>query len=459
MRAVSPFIEVPTRGLRAMDTYFNAIAFDGEIAAYARRLSNQRGLTGEARMKFETDFRFNPTKEAVGSAMKQAKYSTFMDDPMWFSAAMIKMRSQAPGGRFVVPFVNTIGNLLKRGVEMTPGVGLTLARGQKPAQVIAKQIEGLIIAYAMFDKLEKGEITGAYPKNPAERDAWKRQGKLAFSAKIGDKYHSYRRIEPFGTPIALTAIAYEDLVKADWGEDASVDIMAKLASDMKDYLLDSAYLKGVSDLFGKTYAGGKRIINFTNNVLSSFVPYSSFWRSIARSYEALTEGDVTLRESKRENGAWYDPYIMRLPGQPKKFPAQLNVWGEDIKIEGNMFRQWVPYKAATATNDPVEIGLEKLNVHPGMPSKKMVHRGNKITLDDDIYRNYVMAAGAKTYEYYKKLMSRPTYQKQIEKAMGDVNRYEGMAKNLHDIYTNFKNKYRRKALQEQLKRNKMRRVK
>ena len=45
-----------------------------------------------------------------------------------------------PGGRFVVPFVNTIGNLLKRGVEMTPGVGIAMARGQNPSEVIAKHL-------------------------------------------------------------------------------------------------------------------------------------------------------------------------------------------------------------------------------------------------------------------------------------------------------------------------------
>ena len=466
LRAAAPYMSIPTKALRAMDVFFNAVAFDGEVASMARRVSNKRGLKGEARSVFENEYRMNPPKEALESAMKQAKYSTFMDDPGFFSQGVIKMRGQIPGGRFVVPFVNTIGNLLKRGVEMTPGIGLVepLTRklagkpGQVASQVMAKQLEGAILTYMLMEKIEAGEITGDVPTDPAAKRAFYRQGKLPWSAKIGDKYRAYRRAEPFNTIIATAAIAHDKITNAK--DDATkTDIFLGIVDDMKDNFIDSAYMSGVSRLFFNRYKNdnGNHIKNFANNIIASFVPYSSFLRSMARSYEALDKGDVTLRERERPEGKWYDPFLMQLPEMPKKFPARLNVWGEDIKIEGNMFRQWLPYKYTTASKDPVEIGLEKLNVHPDVPAKKIKHKGEMVTLDDDIYRKYAMGAGARTYEYYSKLMSRPRYMAQIDKAVTNEKQFEKMSKNLHDVWTSNKKKYRKKALKEQLKRNKQRR--
>jgi hypothetical protein len=457
LRLAAPYMSVPTKGLRAMDVFFNSIAFDGEVAAFARRLSNTRGLKGEARSAFETKFRMNPSKEALASASKKAKYATFMDDPGFFSQAVIKVRSQAPGGRFVIPFVNTIGNLLKRGVEMTPGLGLAVAKGQKPGQVIAKQIEGAIITYLLAEKMDKGEIIGDVPDDPAERKAFYRAGKIPWSIKWGDNYYSYRRIEPFNTVISTMAIAYDKIVNAK-DEATKLEIFLAIADDMKDNFIDSAYLQGVSRLFFNRWKtdDGRHIKNFANNVISSFVPYSSFLRSMSRSYEALVEGDVTLREKQRPGGAWYDPYIMQLPSMPKKFPARLNVWGKDIKIQGGMFRQWLPYKMSTATDDPVELGLEMLNVYPDLPNKKIKRDGKMITLDDDIYRDFAMSAGDDTYRFYAKLMARKRYQKQMKKAMTDEELWKGMVKELHSVYNNFKKEYREIAVEKQFKRNKRR---
>jgi hypothetical protein len=128
MRKVAPLVSAPTRALRAMDVWFNGIAWDGAINSMARRTSIQKGLKGDAAKAFETKFKKNPPEWAVEAAHNEAKHSTFMDDPDKFTAAIIRARDEAPWGtgRLVIPFVNTISNLTKRGVELTPGLGVLL---------------------------------------------------------------------------------------------------------------------------------------------------------------------------------------------------------------------------------------------------------------------------------------------------------------------------------------------
>ena len=119
LRKAAPFFTLATRALRTMDVWANSIAFDTQINALAERAANQKGLKGEEKNKFVLKLRENPTKKMIEDSKAFAKYSTFMDDPGKFTEWVNQGRGKIPGGRFVIPFVNTVGNLMKRGVEMT----------------------------------------------------------------------------------------------------------------------------------------------------------------------------------------------------------------------------------------------------------------------------------------------------------------------------------------------------
>ena len=82
--------------------------------------------------------------------------------------------------QFIFPFMNTLVNLGKRGLEMTPGVGLMAEMsyrrfdpqfnrdsfGHRPSDIIAKQIEGMALAAMIFLLLDNEELVGAMPQDP-----------------------------------------------------------------------------------------------------------------------------------------------------------------------------------------------------------------------------------------------------------------------------------------------------
>jgi hypothetical protein len=294
---------------------------------------------------------------------------------------------------------------MKRGLEMTPGLGLGLAKGQHPADLLAKQFEGTVISALMLLKAHDGEVTAGAPKSKSEREAFYRQGKKAWSIKHGDNWIQYRRVEPFNTVLASAASAYEGLQRAKDDEEAT-RVFTNVVSDIKNNLIDASYLQGVSqilDRYGKLDAAPKRMA-------TSLVPFSGFWRSINRSYEAAMEGNAKLYEKD----SWLAEFGQVIPGLYKLGKPEINVWGEDKTLEGGMLRQWLPYRWSKATEDNVELSLEKLNIYPGLPSKDYTHKGIKAEFDEDIYTQLAVDYGKSAYSQLDKIFSNKTVQKIID---------------------------------------------
>ncbi len=402
-------LTTPTRALRVMDVWANAAGYDAQMGALALRAGKKQGLKGESLESFQNEFLLDPPKEATQEAAEFARYATFMDEPGVISRTFLRAREEividvqakipkwvplVGGARvgkikpvwFVIPFVRTIGNLLKRGIEMTPLAGVGLARGQTPASVIAKQIEGAAIMMVVLSMIEDDRITGPLPEGKNERAAWHRQKKKPWSLKPDKTWIQYRRVEPFNTVIASIVIAHKKMFNAK-DEDTATEIFMNTAKGVKDNLIDSAYMQGVQrilDRHGQTKGMLQR-------QAATFVPFSSFWRSINRAFEVATEGETKVRETKSLLGA----FSQVIPGLSGKMPPRLNVWGEEIVLPGGIFRQWLPIKWAKETDDPVEKVLEKIGVYPGLPGKHVAIKGVRTELDDDIYRSYLKSYGSK----------------------------------------------------------------
>lgn len=402
LRALAPYISFPTRVLRAMDIWANSIAMDGQLRALARREGLKKGLSGKELEEFERKLLENPTEKMLEEAAEFARHSTFMDDPDQFTRWVIRGREMIPGARIVVPFVNTVSNLLKRGLEFTPGIGAAYMRygGKGWAEIVAKQIEGSILTLYILYKIDRGEITGPAPEDKAEREAFYRMGKLPWSIKIGDTWYSYRRLEPFSTPIAMVSILYEQLKHAE-DDDTAAEIFMKTVEGVVEYILDSSFMQGVSNIFDRY---GRRKA-FVRRFIASLVPYSSFWRSINRAYEAAVEGEAKLRDTSTLRGA----LSQTLPFGTTLAEPRLNVWGEEIVLPGGPLRQWLPYKWSAETDDPLENELWRLEIYPGMPSPNITIRGEKVRLPEKVYREYVQSFGKRLHSYLSEAIKKRPY--------------------------------------------------
>lgn len=414
LRKIAPVISTPTRALRAMDVWANTMAYDAQLGALATREGLKKGLKGDVLNKFTEEFLKKPPKTIMDEAGEYAKYATFMDDPGKVTSWIIQGREKIPGGRLLIPFVNTIANLTKRGIEMTPGLGLALAKGKPTQETIAKQIEGALVSLPILYKVANGEMTGSAPTNKTEREAFYRQGKLPWSIRRGDKWYSYRRIEPLNTVVASTAIGYEAIKKAKDDEEAT-EIFGNIADGISKNLIDSSYLQGVTNILDR-YGGRKGMVQRT---LASLVPFSSFWRSINRAYEVATEGEAKVRNTKNLLGA----FSQVIPGLSKQIKPTLNVWGEEIVLPGGVFRQWLPYKMSEVKNDITEQSLEKLGIYPGIPNKKVTIAKKDVELPEDVYKNYCVFYGNRAKRYLDKIFSKPNAQKLIDKKPEEMKKF------------------------------------
>ena len=453
IRKIAPFINPPTRALRAMDAWANAMAYDAHAQSLARRSSNELGLKGKERTAAEQKFVENLTQEQHLESMQEAKNYTFMDDPDPVTELIIKARNTPVMGPLlkftVLPFVNTISNLMKRGAELTPGVGLIkegisrgMGRGKNTPDVIAKQIEGAVIAAYVWDKIQKDEITGSMPERKSEREAWYRSGKLPYAIKMGDTWISYRRAEPYNTVIASAHAGYEAALGKNKQEDIDA-IFFDVANRMKDNIIDGSYLQGMQAVMNRHQKSEGAVARWG----SSWVPYSSFLRSMSRAYEVVTEGNAKARETGK---AYQAAFSQVLPWLIDKPPAKLDVWGNESVIPGGVFRQWLPFKWATAQDDPVEKELEKLGYFPSVPSDTVKIKGEYVKLDEDIYRKFVVDYGSKAKKRLHRIITNPNYQRVSKLNTGEDRHKTRLENEIQSI------RYlaRRKAILEQTKRNK-----
>jgi len=149
-------------------------------------------------------------------------------------------------------------------------------------------------------------------------------------------------------------------------------------------------LKGLSDLMDRR----RKRRNYFKRFAGTFVPYSSFWRSINRSIEAHMEDDAKVREIKELS----DAFAQNIPYGTLRLKPRLNVWGKKITLEGGVLRQWLPFKWRTATKDPVETELERIGLYPSIPEDTVTIDGEKYDIPEKLYDEYRILLGSDLYE-------------------------------------------------------------
>jgi len=442
LRKIAPAVTLPTRALRAMDVWAKSIASSAELHAIAKRMEKQ------GRGAYE-DLMLNPTEEMQDMAAKFADYSTFMDEPGGLTKWILKGRETIPGARFVIPFVNTIANLTKRGLEMTPGLGAILGRkaqGAAVTDVIAKQIEGAFILAILASMLAAGKITGDVPEDKNEREAFYRQGKLPWAIQIGGKWRQYRRAEPFNAPIASMAIAYDKWKET--GEEISTDLIWGALGSVINNILDASYLSGLTDVLDSVRAADRmpqKLTNILNRTAASFSPMSSFQRSFVRAVDAVGKEGAAARKPK----GMLETLYAATPGLAGRIATRKNVWGEEVVVPGSPLEQWLPWKAAKPTKDKVEQEIERLNElglasYPGMLQQFLSVKGTRVDLDEKQYDAYITESGRAVKAALDKIVNAPSWQRKKDQQKADLIKHT-----IDKVRRRVRDKFKRKLGREQ----------
>jgi hypothetical protein len=413
VRAVGAVATVPLRALTAMDTFFKAVNFTSEQYARATRKGIKAGRRGDDLAVFVQEHLDD--EDIVAGAAAFSRKTTFTDDPSKFTSEIVnKAKRMVPGLSFIVPFTNIADRLTVRGFEYTP-VGAArgvraLRRGDRAAgaDLLAKSAVGTATMMGMVGVAMSGRTTADPPRDPAERDRFFAEGKQAWSVKIGDTWVPYGQLEPFATPLALIASAWQSYEEN--GEEPGAEIAYQVAVSMAAHTLDASYMSSLQDFFDALSRGpsgeaaGKRLAAST---LSGFVPASGLQRGIARGM------DPRVVDTRAETlaGTVENALRAQTPGLRESLPARQTRFGEDAILaggaKGSYMASGTPLLTSRETPDPVEQAMEDADYRLGFVGDSI--EGTQLSPDQR--REYQRTAGQLTRQRLEIVIGSPVYQR------------------------------------------------
>lgn len=389
------------KGLQAADQFFKTLNFEGEMAALAHReavRAAQRGdipKTGIA--EFAENFISKPTNAAIDDAMEAAARRTFTSDPGKVTKYILRGRQQFPLLKFVIPFVNTPSNVLQTGLEFSPLAPLAarfrrdIAKGgAAKALALTRMGIGTSAMLAFVDMSIDGKITGSGPDpGTSEYEALRRTGWRPYTIRIGNKWVSYRGVDPITSVMGMGAdigdyvrYADDDLNSAE----AIKDMMAIGVFSMADNVLDRSFLKGLADTISAVTDPERYGPSWIDSFASSFIP-----RGLT---EVRNVADTTVRDAR----TMMDSFKNRIPWLSMTVPEKRDEWGRTISMNsgwGKAYDAMSPFYASEAKAEPIDEELIRQGFGAGHAQRAMRLEGVNISFRNraDIHNRYLELRG------------------------------------------------------------------
>jgi hypothetical protein len=206
--------------------------------------------------------------------------------------------------------------------------GTAAFKEEKIPEFYAQQVMGAGLMMATYGMVESGMITGHYSTDPATRNRQMASKVPEMSIRIGDRWVSYNRVEPFSTIMGLVVDGMQALKEGRIkGEGPGVSDITKIVGVN---LLDKTFTEGLGkamlaiqepDRYGAAYA-----VSLTNPVVPAVV------NQIARIQ------DPVQRETKDpELTNWIMNNLQaRIPGIREQLPVATNVVGQERQLSGTV---------------------------------------------------------------------------------------------------------------------------
>jgi hypothetical protein len=404
-------VSAPVEFLGFMDDFFKGA---NEVATRYRVA--QETVIGELKsgqlLREEAEDRFaslveNPTEEAIAAARKSAQRRTFTEPVGDATRLVIKGRNLLnstglPLGHILLPFVVTPSNILKFAFMNGP-TGMLFkeirddmaAGGPRRAMAQSRMAAGTGLLMLGMDMVANQQMTGQAPQDPGERELWERRGLQPYSIKIGDKWVSYRRMEPVSTMMAIGAdlqTIYQNVEMDDDPDDDAGELWGPVLGAALQVVQDKSFLTGISEfikfsedsqMYGASY--------FDQQTSALMVP------ALAGQTERVV--DPTIREASNAiERAW-----ARIPGLSKDLPASKDIWGRTRHTSSGLgvwYDALSPFTVRTQDPEPIDNELTRIGFYPKRPAKSITVQhptGVRVAVNlrnrPDIWSRYVELSG------------------------------------------------------------------
>lgn len=383
---LGPYVRIPSRLLMTTDEFFKQLNFRASLDASLRREAREAGLTNADAIEAYINRKMNEAFTSEGLINKKAfskdqfqKHLQYAREATWtedlgmdtLGGKFQQFANACPSVRLVVPFIKTPTNILRDFVAHTPGLAYLTkthrealkAGGETAAMAKAKLATGSMTILPALLMAQAGLITGTPPKDPKLRDALMNTGWQPYSLKVGDRYYSYRRLDPVAMFLGISADLAVIGKDALAGGKTSMEMFSQCASGLAiaatNNVVSKTWMQGVSEVVGFLNNPNESWEQFSGRFAATLVPFASGTRFIRQ------QADDPMREMR----GIMDYTLNTIPGFSTNLPAKYNwVTGETINY-------------ALVGRDKQDIVLDELNNMAdsiyGPPDEKL--RGVELT--------------------------------------------------------------------------------
>jgi len=302
-------------------------------------------------------------------AAREAMEATFTAPlrPKTIAYRFNQMANEHPWIRPIVPFIKTPTNIMRDLGQHTPFVAQRMAEyteamakgGSEAAKAQGRVMVGGLMWSLGIMAAMNGNITGGGPKNKVQREALMATGWRPYSIKIGDKYVSYGRIDPFAMFLGISADWAEIAQHAD--EKDLLNIAGAMLMALPKNLASKTYLKGLVDTLNAITYPEQNGAWVVKQRLLSYIP--AFLAQTARSIDPEMKETAGLIEAAKA----------KIPGLSSTLPAQYSwISGKPILYHGGIASGLSPIVYSSGRKD-LEVLAEEMGKRPraiSQPPKK-----------------------------------------------------------------------------------------
>ena len=249
----------------------------------------------------------------------------------------------------------------------------------------------------MFVEGIKDNITGSSPQGGPDREAWKIAGKQPYSIKIGDKWHSYQRMDPFATMLGIFVDIVHGFDRArlkergifgdedDIEENASVikKVVGVIATSMADNLTKKSYVENLSSFFDLLRRPTQAGPQLAGNIIGGFVPNAlNVSQNVFEEEPAILESRKLLDKFMQKMGPLRPNVGETLLTTARPMP-QRNFLGEVRRKQnlGGLKGLW-PFFSSDVSFDSVDVELDALQQGRATMSPMLTAGDEKVNLRD-----------------------------------------------------------------------------
>lgn len=416
-------IRIPGRYLRAADEFAKSLVVPVEAAAYALRTGRGHGLSG-------AELERHVQRELASDGSASSQYArrrslelTFQEEPGAAIRYLVALREQ--GGavgtvmKYMLPFLKTPGNLLRQGVRKSPLGVVPLATEAYRAWRSGKGVSDELVSRAAEQLLAWGAVAGLMLAGDdddlpvitgtngggsrGERD-FRGRNVPAYSIRVGDKWYSYRRIEPIATGLALIADGIEAYRSVRSGGDATAALKTALGGAVK-MVGDKSYLASIGQIVDLVNNPEREGARWMTDFAASWMP------NAVRQASAALDGerpDTNVRTSGAQ--WWRDQWqvVLSKAGLARLAP-RVDCFGRPVTKDeaeesgpGDVaWRLMVPVATRDAGSmDGAELAIWNWNAAhpekaywPSVPNFRFRHGGKDYIMTGRDYADFAREAG------------------------------------------------------------------